>query len=128
MLLDAAMSSGRLPSDGSIREALFLSVWLRRQEIEAAKVQLFAQGIVDTIVGKDAVGTTKAFKSVMQLMFPQLKEATSQRDVDLKKIMETEAEKGKIMFSPITSRSLRPTVQKVNVPENLLQKKRTQRK
>lgn len=127
MLLDAAMSSGRLPSDGSIREALFLSVWLRRQEIEAAKVQLFAQSVVDTIVGKDAVGTTKAFKNVMQLMFPHLQDVTSQRDVDLKKVMESEAAKGKIIFSPITSKGLRPTVQKA-VPENLLPKKRTQRK
>ena len=121
-MLDFAQSSGRLPREGSIREAIFLGVWLRRQEIESGKIQLLAQGILDVVVGKDVSGTSKVFSSIVDLMYPHLKTLTSTKDADLKAQMEKEVSKGILHFSPVVMKSLKQTVHKITVPDSLKKK------
>jgi hypothetical protein len=91
--------SSALPPKGSLREALFLTVELKRQEAEVLKTRVFAQGIVD-LSEKGAEATAAVFQKYVAAALPFMKQQQSQTDQKMKEAMAKEVKKGIIVFNP----------------------------
>lgn len=122
LLFEFNKNAGRLPPEGSIREAIFLGVWLRHQEIEANKIRVMAQGFADSVGGSSVKGTAEAFRAVMEGMFPFVGKVKESSDKELLKKMSEEVDKGPLFFSPVVMKSLRNAVSKVTVSDDFKQK------
>lgn len=114
-------SAGRLPSEGSVREAVILGVWLRHQEIEANKVSVMANGLVSGITG-NAKSTAEAFRAVIEGMFPFMLKTKGLEDKELIDKMKQEVDKGKLYFSPVVTKPLRNMMKKFDIPDEFKQK------
>ena len=80
--------SDRPPKAGSLKESLFLTVWLRRQEIDVARWRVIAQGFAN----REAVGD--AFKDLIAAVFPFQKDMRRASDKKLVEQMQKEIAKG----------------------------------
>ena len=108
----------RAPKAGSLREALFLHVWLKRQEQRVAEVRVFAQGIADrTEIGK-------AFQMFVETIYPFAKDAKSTSDKKIMEVVEREVAKGAITFTPIQNNILRDAAKKYVMSDESVQKLR----
>lgn len=116
LLYDFALSSGRLPPPDSIREALFISVWWRRQEIEAAKLRVLAQGLAVISEGNNQKVISEAYQAAIQSLFPHT--AAEPKDKKLVEAMEKEVSKGPLFFAPVSMSSARASIKKMDVSED----------
>lgn len=130
MIFEFEQNQGRLPPEGSIREAIITAVWLRRQEIEVNKVRVFAQGFADLVTAMQgsAEPTQKVFKAFVQSMFPFMEMVKGKDDKDLIETMKREIAKGPLEFTPRQTKLKRPQAKTVEVAEDfkrrLAQKKK----
>ena len=110
-----------LPPKGSLREALFLTVWLRRQEAEVFKTRILAQGFVD-LSEDGAKGTSEVFKRYVTAALPFLEKTQSDTDKKLKEAMEREVKKGVLVFNAPTSNPLVQKAKLMSLPDEFRQK------
>lgn len=88
-----------LPPTGSLREALFLTVWLKRQEQELQRTRLMAQGLMDiTMALQRESSISPIFKEFMAALLPHTKKAQLEKDEEVSTRMRREVEKGVITF------------------------------
>lgn len=102
---------------------MFLTVWLKRQEIEVRKVQVLASGIGDLVQGTTSKTSTEAYKLFIDAIFPFA--AKSRTDTDQKAVdmMRKEAARGPITFSPInTPNPLQKTAKQMSLPDDFRRK------
>jgi hypothetical protein len=102
-----------LPPAGSLREALLRTVWLRRQEIEANKVKVLAQGMSDQLVGNNKA-TIEAYQHFLESAFPFLEKHRKLSDDEMVKRLQEEVQKGPLHFSPVVMKPLRDHVSRVS--------------
>jgi post-segregation antitoxin (ccd killing protein) len=118
LLLD---KSSYLPPVGSLKEALFLTVWLRRSEAEALKTRLLAQGIID-IAQHGSKSAETIYKAYVHTLLPFLAKDVVSKDEELKKVMEREVKKGVIAFNVSTPNPLMQRAKTMAVPDDFRQK------
>lgn len=92
-----------LPPDGSLQDALFQTVWLRRQEAELYRVRIMASGFMELIgaQGSQAKNTFDSFKGFMEAFLPFSKKLSAEKELKMKEFMKKETEKGMIRFDII---------------------------
>lgn len=115
----------RPPKAGSLREALFLTVWLRRQEIEVHRQKILAQGLSDVASaggGQSSVGD--AFRKFIDAVFPFQKQAQADIDAKMKEVMDRQVAKGALTFSPMSLDFLKKKAKTLQVPDEFHQKLR----
>lgn len=90
-----------LPSPGSLREALFVTVWMRRQERDLYAINALVQGLCDIASTNGSTGTAvhTAYEKFLQASFPFLAKVKTKKDEELRKVMQKEIAKGAISFS-----------------------------
>jgi hypothetical protein len=108
----------RPPKAGSLKDSLFLTVWLKRQEIELAKWRVVAQGAAN---GAEVGGT---FKDLIASIFPFMKDATRTSDKKLIEQMQKEVARGPITFTQINTNPFKDKVKKMAMPDETMQKLR----
>jgi hypothetical protein len=100
---------------GSLREALFLTIWLKRQESELLKVRMLAEGSPNEHV-------SKTFSQIQETIFPFLKGAKSKNDEQQIAIMKKEVEKGVITFDALNLNPLRQRAANLRLPDDFRDK------
>lgn len=100
--------ANRPPKAGSLKEALFLHVWLKRQERDVAMVRVVAQGLA--IIASDGKAIGDAFKSFINAVFPFMGDVQADSDKALIERMKKEAAAGVVQFtveqvSPLMNRA-----------------------
>lgn len=124
--------TSRLPPVGSLREALILTVWLRREEREVFKTKaLIAASLASQI--DDLKPTIEAFKDYFSAVFPYTKSEQSHTDEEMVTTMKKEVSKGPIKFSVANAPNpLTDTAKRLSMPDEFKKKLqdrvRTQRK
>jgi hypothetical protein len=106
----------RPPKAGSLKESLFLSVWLKRQEIELAKWRVVAQGAANA----SAVGAT--YGDLITAIFPFSKGTKKEEEKKMIERMKKEVARGPIMFKPIIQDPFREKVKRMTMPNETLVK------
>jgi hypothetical protein len=115
-----------LPPDGSLREALFLTVWLKRQEAEVMKARMFAQAFAELGGGEghEMKATVQNYKDLLSVMLPYMEQQRGNKDQEMKQFMEREVKKGVVLFQPqLDTRSpLVDRAEKMALPDDFRQK------
>jgi hypothetical protein len=109
----------RAPKAGSLREALFLHVWLKRQEQKVAEMRVLAQGLANA----EHVG--KAFQDYINTVYPFAKDVTKDSDKKMLEAVEKEVAKGAITFTPIENNILKNAAKKYTMADEDVQKLRS---
>lgn len=100
---------------------MFLTVWLRRQEAEALKTRILAQGIID-IAEHGSKAAESIYKSYVKSVMPYLEKAGIDKDEELKKVMEREMKKGIIAFNVEAPNPLLQRAKTMSLPDDFRQK------
>lgn len=97
---------------------MFLTIWLRRQEADLARVRMIAVGLSANV--QDASSINDAFQTVVSLVLPFLKQSKKDTDEKLIAAMNKEVAKGPIFFSPAQTSPLRARAaqMRMQVPED----------
>ena len=106
--------TSRPPPAGSLREAVFLYVWLKRQDAEVQKTRL----IVQTAINQDEV--PKVYKEYLQAVYPFAKEMSQEQERKLKERIEKEVARGPILFRPIDPTTTLRHTPVNNMPKNIV--------
>lgn len=115
----------RPPKAGSLREALFLSVWLRRQEIEIHRERVLAQGLADVVGALGAKSSViDAFTKYVDTVFPFNKQVKTDMDTKMKEVMERQVKKGALTFTPIAMDFLKKKTKTLSLPDDFQRKLR----
>lgn len=109
----------RPPPMGSLREALFLTIWLRRQEAELYKARILAQGLAQ--IGQNEE-TFKIFKTLSETLFPFLGNAKSKDDTQMVETMKREVAKGAILFNEVNMSPLKSAAKRLAVPSDFMRR------
>jgi hypothetical protein len=88
------------PSAGSLREALFLHVWLRRQGIEIERARILAQGLASK---ENLEFLIPAYESFISTLLPYMKEKKKVTDTKMLEALKKEVEVGKVPFQILES-------------------------
>ena len=113
----------RSPPVGSVREAMLLTVWLRRQELEVKKMQVLVNAIGDLILKEGTKNTVKSYDAFLQCAFPFIEKARGDTDQKLIEAMKKEAERGPIVFTPTdTMGPFRKVAARMREPDEFLKK------
>jgi hypothetical protein len=119
----------RAPKAGSLREAVFLAVWLKRQEAEAYQARIFAQGFYDlTVAMQGKSNVDDAFKLFVEALFPFRDAKKEAKDAEMKEMLKRQASRGPITFKPVANDFLRERARRVTVPEDFARKLAEKRK
>lgn len=95
----------RLPPVGSLKEGLFLTVWLRRQEMEVRKGAMLVSAIGDLIQKESSKHVVEAYKAFVDVAFPFAVKVKGESDKELVDRMKKEADRGPITFSQVATGS-----------------------
>lgn len=115
--------TSRLPPVGSLKEALFLTVWLRRQELEVRKGAMLVSAVGDLIMKESSKHVVEAYKSFVDSAFPFAAKNRGDSDKELVAAMKKEAEKGAITFTPVsTPNPLQKVAKQMRLPDDFRQK------
>lgn len=87
--------TNRPPPVGSLRESVFLHVWLKREDIEFKKTRVLAIGHIN----QEAVPA--AFEEYQKAVFPFIKGEKATQDKELMEKMAKEVSKGPILFKTV---------------------------
>jgi hypothetical protein len=115
----------RPPKAGSLREALFLSIWLRRQEAEVLKTRLLAQGLADMAGGSSNV--ISIFSSYLDAVLPFAKGQKQDTDKKMVAALKKEVAKGALVFSPASTDVLKKKAKTMRVPDDFAVKMQQRR-
>ena len=107
--------TGSLPAAGSLREALFLTVWSKRQQAEVWKTK----AILSASAGGDA---QKMFNEYVDTVFPFAKGQRAEVDSKMKKMMEKEVAKGMLTFQVSGTDFFKKKVKEMRVPDEFKKK------
>jgi hypothetical protein len=112
-----------LPPDGSLKEALFLTVWLKRQEAEVLRARFYAQAFIE-MGGEEKKGTVESYKNLLSAMLPYMEQQQGNKDAEMKAIMEREVKKGVVLFKPqvATNAPLLERAAKMTLPDDFRQR------
>ena len=114
--------SSYLPPVGSLKEALFLTVWLKRSEAEALKTRIMAQGLIDASE-KGSKATADLYVDYINAAMPFLSKTKVSKDEELKRVMQREVGKGAIVFNtPTTPNPLVQRAKQMSLPDDFRQK------
>lgn len=113
----------RLPPEGSLRQAVFLTVWLRRQEIEAHKAKLHMYAGMG-----DHKATVGAYREYVESLFPFAARTNDDMDDKLKKFMAKEVAKGAISFSTASLAPIKKVAATASLTDEFKQKLASARK
>lgn len=102
------------PAAGSLRDALFQTVWLKRQEADVLKTYAVVQGLAEVVSasGHSAESTSKAFKKFLEAALPFAKTARTAQEKEMLQVMDRESKKGAILFSQVNSNPLKNAAMK----------------
>lgn len=95
-----------------MREALFLHVWLRRQEIEVNKIKVLAQGFAS-----GAEHVSASFKEFINSVFPFQKGSQKVEDKKLLEAMRKEVARGPLTFTPVETNMLKQRAATMAMPD-----------
>lgn len=109
----------RAPKAGSLREALFLHVWLKRQEQRVAEMRVIAQGMAN----REHI--SKVFQEYINTIYPFAKDLTAASDKKMMETVEKEVAKGAITFTPVDTHILRDAAKKYTMADEDIQKLRS---
>lgn len=117
-----------LPPKGSLREALFLTVWLKRQEQELQRTRILAQGLLEASPAKEStIGA--AYKDYLGALLPYAKKAQDEKDKELTDRMKKEVEKGVLVFkTPSANKPLLDRAKQMSLPDEFRQKLRAKKR
>lgn len=122
-------TADRPPKAGSLKEALFLTVWLKRQEQKVQRERIAAQGLIDLALAmKGESHLQEAFQKYVQSVFPFLVDEEKERTSKVKEIMDREARKGVITFSVDDSNPLRRRAETMRMDDDWARKLRERAK
>ena len=96
----------RPPPADSLREALFLTVWLRRQEIEIQKTKAILMALGDIVAGKGNEGAVKGFNAYYAAALPFIKKEQAATDAKMLEAMRKEVARGPVFFKPVEEKNL----------------------
>lgn len=122
--------ASRPPKAGSLREAIFLTVWLRRQEAKALEMRIMAQGLSD-IVGSSKGGKTSVpeiFPKYLAALFPFMKQEQAGKDAEMKEMMQRQVAKGVLTFDPMSTSFIKKKAKEMSVPDEWAEKLRERAK
>jgi len=108
----------RAPKAGSLKEALFLHVWLKRQEQRVAEVRVLAQGLAN------AEHVNKSFQEFIEAVYPFAKDVKKDSDKKMLEAVEKEVSRGAISFTPVQNNILRDAAKKYVMSDENVQKLR----
>ena len=109
---------------GSLREALFLTVWLRRQEAELHKARILAQGLAQMAEDKEIM---TIYVALSETIFPFLKGHKGQTDQKMLDQMKKEVSKGVVSFSEVSMAPLKSRAKTLALPDDFKAKLREKR-
>lgn len=95
---------------------MFLTVWLRRQEIDYHRTKTIVVGLLDTI-RQDGTTSVKAFDEFRGALFPFLSKEKKETDKALIGTMEKEVGKGSISFNPLDLKPVRHAMDQHKLPD-----------
>lgn len=112
------------PKAGSIKEAAFLTVWLRRQEAVIHRERLLVQGLADLISlgGGKIDNVQSSFKTFINSIFPFQVEQQADKDKEMKQVMEREVQKGAITFTPMDTNFLKKKAKSMEIEDDFKKK------
>lgn len=112
-----------------MKEALFLAVWLRRQEAEVYRDRLMAQGFSDLVGAMGGKSNVEdAFQKLIAALMPYAAKEEGSKDRDLVATMKKHTEKpGVLTFKPVSTEVFNNRVKKLQVPDEFAQKMREKR-
>lgn len=110
----------RLPPAGSLREALFMTVYLSRERAEYHRMRVVAQGLIDS--GEDTNETAKAFNDFVEAFMPYTVKQKSEAQKQLVDAMKKEATKGRILFKPQFTNILHERAKTMSLPDEFREK------
>lgn len=99
-----------------MREALFLHVWLKRQEQRVAELRVLAQGMAN----REHI--SKAFQEYVNTIYPYAKDITKDSDKKMMETVEKEVAKGAISFSIVENNILKNAAKKYTMSDSDLKK------
>ena len=102
---------------------MFLTVWLRRQEIDYHRTRVLVTGLADVIAQKND-NTVKAFDEYREALFPFVTKAKGAKDRELTAMMTKEVEKGSVTFSAVSDRPIREAAARYQMPDEFREKLR----
>jgi hypothetical protein len=106
-----------------LQEALFLTVWLRRQEMEVRKGAMLVNAVGDLIQKESSKNVVEAYKAFVDVAFPFAVKSRGQDDRELIEKMKKEADKGPITFTQIATPSpFQRTAKQMRLPDGFRQK------
>lgn len=126
IIYESVINSGRLPTSGSLREALLLTVWLRRQEIELAKSRILMAGFSDRFSDSNKA-TIDAYKDYIGSIFPFAARHQEEEDQKLIENVRKAAESGVLHFSVATLKPLQKAGKNFTVPDDFKERLRNKR-
>jgi hypothetical protein len=86
---------------GSLREALFITVWLRRQEMEVNRTRAMVLAMMEiTVKADNTKASGEAFKAFVESAFPFSIKHRGDVDKKMVEAMHKERVKGPILFTP----------------------------
>lgn len=98
--------TNRLPSaKDSLKRALLLTVWLKRQEAQVKQVEVMAAMAGDLVEAKGNSRVIKAFKGYLEAAYPFAAELRSEQDQKMVEAMRKEAARGVITFTPVSQKT-----------------------
>jgi hypothetical protein len=107
-----------------LKEALFLSIWLRRQEAQVYQTRALVQGLVDIVTslegGKSSLGDT--FQNYVEAVFPFARQQRKEMDEKMKEALKRETSKGIITFSPMSDKFLERKLKVLQLDEEFKQR------
>lgn len=110
----------RPPKAGSLKEALFLSVWLKRQEARIVEARILAQGLSDLIGEKNNVA--EVFQNLIVAILPYSKQEQVKTDEKMKEAMKREVARGVITFKTEGDSPLQKRAKVIREPDEMTKK------
>lgn len=109
----------RPPKAGSLREALFLHIWLNREEQRVKSTLIVAEGLAEiTAASGGKTSIPVKFKEYMEAVFPFTAKENTASDEKQKEVLKKEAARGPITFTTGPSSTLRAATKKLSMPDN----------
>lgn len=107
--------SGRLPPAGSLREALFLTVWSKRQQAELWKTKAL-------LAAASGGESQKLFNEYVDCVFPFAKGQRAEVDEKMKQMMKKEVDRGMLTFQISGTDFFKKKVKQLRVPDEFKKK------
>ena len=102
---------------------MFLTVWLRRQEIEYQRTRTILTGLSD-IIRNDNSNSVKAFEDFKKSLFPFVSGVKASADSAMIETMEREVSKGNVAFNTLDMRPIRKAAETHQLPDEFRAKLR----